>query len=116
VFGSDTDNIVIFKGNTPVGMIDLGDKLPTLTTPSTAGTFNLPSALLFGPGGLLYVNIVQFNSQTPSQNTTGAVFQCSVTTKNCNMNFVPLGSTQQRPTGLTFGSTNPATLVYENND
>jgi hypothetical protein len=102
----DTDNIVIFNGQKPVGTIDLGD------TPGKL--FNLPGALLFGPGGLLYVDIVHF---TGVQQDTGAVFQCSVTTKNCsNMNFVPLGSTQQRPTGLTFGRTNPATLAYENND
>jgi hypothetical protein len=115
------DNIVIFDGTKPVVVppsppaptIDLGDA----TLSDGTGVFNLPSALLFGPGGLLYVNIVQYIFQNPPKNTTGAVFRCSVTTKNCNMKFVPLNSTlQQRPTGLTFGSTNPATLVYENND
>jgi hypothetical protein len=106
------DNIVILNGtkpNTKVGTIDLGD---------SPGVFNLPSALLFGPGGLLYVNIVQSicnNCGFKPQQTTGAVRHCNVTTKNC-ADIVPLNTTLQRPTGLTFRSTNPTTLVYENDD
>jgi hypothetical protein len=57
------------------------------------------------------VNIVQ-------NGTTGAVFKCNVTasTPTCLDNFVLPNTTLQRPTGLTLGATNPATLVYENND
>jgi hypothetical protein len=103
----DTNNIVIFNGTTVVDTIQL----------DVPGVRNQPSALLFGPptqqapGGLLYVNIVQ-------NGTTGAVFRCNVTTtsKKCADIIVPPNTTLQRPTELTFGSTNPATLVYENND
>jgi hypothetical protein len=101
---SDPDNIVIFNGTNKVGTIELNEG---------QGVFNLPAALRFGPGGSLYVDIVR--EDNTGTNTTGAVFQCSVTTKKCK-EFVPLNTTLVRPDGLTFGSTNPTTLVYENND
>jgi hypothetical protein len=104
LYGTEKDNIVIFNGQTPTGKIDLGDILPTSTVP---GMFNLPAALLFGPKDLLYVDIVHF---TGVQQDTGAVRKCNVTTNNC-LEIVPLNTTLQRPDGLTFGSTNPTTLV-----
>ena len=110
----NTDNIVIFKGTQKVGTIGLGDG---------GNVFNQPSALLFGPGGLLSVNIVQFicnNCGFNPQQTTGGVRRCSVTSKQCKdivpLNTDPAKGGLQSPTGLSFRSTNPATLVYENDD
>jgi hypothetical protein len=113
LFPPDTDNIVIFSGANKVDTIELDgpkvDNMPPVR--------NQPPSLRFGPGGLLYVEIVQniIGSDGKYFQNTGAVRRCSVTTKQC-VDIVRPNTTLQRPDGLTFGRTNPTTLVYENND
>jgi hypothetical protein len=103
----DNDKILIFNPDGSfVDQIDL-DK------PSDALRNSAP-ALRFGPGRLLYVTIVQLNL-SDQQTGVGSVRQYNVRTKQYK-DIVPPNTTQKAPTGLTFGSTNPATLVYENDD
>jgi hypothetical protein len=109
---SDTDKILIFAG-------------PASTSP-TPGTFlakidldqvgpqrAYAQALLFGPGGRLFVPIT-----TPMGRYSGQVRRYDVSNlDNISFDiFVPSSSMENSPLGsgwyLTFGSTNPATLNY----
>lgn len=98
---SDTDKVLIFDGTGAcVDQIDL------YQVPLQPRAF--AQALLFGPGGDLFVPI---SGGGPD---TGAVRRYNVTTKTFS-NFVPPAA-QGGPLGagwyLTFGFTNPATLAY----
>lgn len=63
-------------------------------------------ALLFGPGGKLFVPITGGNVAT-----AGQVRRYDVTTKLYNL-LVPAGASLVQPFYLTFGKTNPGTLLY----
>lgn len=97
---SDTDKILIFAGpgstnpspGSFIGQIDL--ELPGYTVRAFA------QALLFGPGGFLYVPIT----------STGEVRRYDVATKAFTV-FVSKGFMVE-PWYLTFGNTDPATLAY----
>jgi len=102
---TDTDKILEFKGNTGayLGKIDLD---------SVGGDRAFAQALLFGPGGCLFVPI------TGSGADTGEVRQYNVATKTFNV-FVPpnaLGGSLGSPWYLTFAETDPATLSYSEDD
>jgi streptogramin lyase len=98
---ADTDKILIFNGQSGqrVGHIDL----------DTAGTAlnkrAFAQAVLFGPGGDLFVPI------TGNGPDTGAVRRYDVTTKTFT-NFVAPGGPLGSGWYLTVGKTNPATLAY----
>jgi sugar lactone lactonase YvrE len=93
---TDTDKIVIFNaGGTEVDKIDLD-------VGGQARSFG--QALLFGPGGSLYMPI------TGNGPETGAVRSYNVATKTFT-DIVAPGSMGQ-PFYLTFGNTDPATLAY----
>jgi hypothetical protein len=99
----DTDSIRIYSkdGNKGkfVGKIDLYD-----ITKNQARAF--AQALLFGPGGKLFVPI----SGSDDPNLAGQVRRYDVRTKSFDV-FVPAG-TLGVPFYLTFGRTNSATLEY----
>jgi len=60
-------------------------------------------ALLFGPGGKLFVPIAE----------TGEVRRYDVSTNQYTYtSFVPAGGPLVNPWYLTFGTTDPATLAY----
>ncbi len=90
---TDTDKILVYNARgKPVDHIDLD-------TASQPRTF--AQALLFGPGGKLFVPI----------NNTGEVRRYDVKTKTFN-SFVPAGTALTVPWYLTFDETDPATLAY----
>jgi DNA-binding beta-propeller fold protein YncE len=96
----DTDKILIFDGETGecLDQIDLYDV-------KHGDPRAFAQALLFGPGGLLFVPI----------NNTGEVRRYDVTTKDFDV-FVHSGGQNpplQQPWYLTFGETDPRTLEYE---
>ena len=100
----DTDKILIFNGTTGmfVDRIDLDGAGATVRSAAPG--------LLFGPNGLLYVTIAQLDA---SGNATGvgSIRKYDVAKKQFQVIVQP-NTTLKLPTLLTFGSTNPATLVY----
>ena len=102
----DTDKIFIYSGpsaSTPgadVGAIDLD---------AVNGPRAFAQALLFGPGGYLFVSI------SGTGVDTGAVRRYDINNLPAFDNFVPpntLGGVLGSPWYLTFGMTDPATLNY----
>jgi hypothetical protein len=101
----DTDKILIFNGTTGVFV----DKID-LDSPDTMMLRSAAPGLLFGPAGLLYLTIAQLHSDG-SPTGIGSVRRYNVSTKQFQVIVAPK-TTLQLPTLLTFGSTDPATLVY----
>jgi hypothetical protein len=96
---SDTDKILIFDRTTGacLNQIVLGQIDPDDTLRAFA------QAILFGPGGFLYVPITN----------TGAVRRYDVTKSSFPFtNLVPPGGPLESPWYLTFRNTNPKTLGY----
>ena len=102
---SDNDKIMIFQGpngvvpSAPLGWIDLDQ----VGQPRA-----FAQALLFGPGGFLFVPI---SGNGPD---TGSVRRYDVVSETYDI-FVPAkgnGGPLGAPMYLTFGNTDPATLVY----
>ena len=96
---ADTDSIRIYDGGTGVftGKIDL----------SVAGAPRaFAQALLFGPGGRLFVPIT---GNDPA--TTGQIRRYDVATRQFEV-FVAAGTSLASPYYLTFEKTNPGTLTY----
>lgn len=95
---NDTDKVLIFDGPAScVAQIDLDQ----VGQPRA-----FAQAILFGPGGGLFVPI---SGGGPD---TGAVRRYDVVTETFS-NFVPPGGPLGQGWYLTFGNTNPATLAYE---
>jgi len=101
----DTDKILIFQGPgglTP-GASDGGIELDAIGQPRA-----FAQALLFGPGGFLFVPI---SGNGPD---TGSVRRYNVVSKAFSV-FIPAsasGGALGEPWYLTFGKTNPTTLAY----
>jgi hypothetical protein len=96
---TDTGKILIFHGATGrcMDQIDLYQVPPPPASPPRA----FAQALLFGPGGFLFVPITN----------TGAVRRYDVTKSSFPFtNFVPSGGPLGQPWYLTFGETDPGTL------
>lgn len=119
----DVDRILIFAGPTSrharpgtcLGSIEL-DKFPTQAVPNPPRSF--AQALLFGPGGVLFVPIANLTLD-PNVVDSGAIrrYQVVGTTSPMRLpdfvpphdaNFLPL----RAPIYLTFGKTDPGTLAY----
>ncbi|MFN0129068.1 MAG: hypothetical protein ACKV19_20545 [Verrucomicrobiales bacterium] len=96
---SDTDSIRIYDGGTGVltGTIDLY---------AASGPRAFAQALLFGPGGKLFVPI---SGGDPT--TTGQVRRYDTATGQFDV-FIAAGTSLASPWYLTFGKTNPGTLAY----
>ncbi|MFO1037247.1 MAG: hypothetical protein U1E45_10410 [Geminicoccaceae bacterium] len=114
---SDTDKILVYQGpsgakpGTRVGKIDLDKAGGPNPKRSTA------QALLFGPGGDLFVPITNAFTDGSTPGDTGAVRRykvaCRQTATNpCFSNFVRPGGQLGQGWYLTFGKTNPGTLAY----
>jgi DNA-binding beta-propeller fold protein YncE len=112
---NDTDKILIFAGpdsTTPgafLGEIDLDQ------VSSNPQDRAFAQALLFGPGGLLYVPITGPSLNVggpPIGSSTGEVRRYNVASKERKPDFVPPGAPLGEPWYLTFGKTDPATLAY----
>jgi DNA-binding beta-propeller fold protein YncE len=106
---SDTDKILIFAG--PLNATATpGTLLAKIDLDQIGQQRAYAQALLFGPGGLLFVPI-----STPKVPDAGQVRRYNVTNNSFDI-FVPSSSQQNSPLGssqyLTFGKTNPATLAY----
>ena len=96
---SDTDSIRIYDGNTGA----FKSKIDLYTPPQQPRAF--AQALLFGPGGSLFVPI---SGGGPD---TGAVRRYNVSNKTFD-NFVKPGGPLGAGWYLTFGQTDPSTLAY----
>jgi glucose/arabinose dehydrogenase len=69
-----------------------------------------PRALLFGPGGKLFVSVNEPDNPDPFTNTRGYLRSYNVATKE----FSVAASATAGPIGyFTFGNTNPKTLAFE---
>ena len=103
---NDTDSIRIYDGHTGVfkSKIDLY---------ATGEPRAVAQALLFGPGGKLFVPI-SGPKPIPVNGTTGQVRRYDVNSPQTYEVFVvaPVGTTSEL-WYLTFGKTNPGTLAYE---
>lgn len=95
----DVDSIRVYDGIT-------GDFLDEIELNALGQPRAFAQALLFGPGGDLFVPI------SGGGPTTGSVRRYDVVTKSFT-NFVLPGGVLGEPWYLTFGKTNPATLAYE---
>jgi hypothetical protein len=98
---SDTDKILEFSGTT-------GAYLGKIDTDQVGQPRAFAQALLFGPGGKLFVPI------TANGPDSGEVRRYDVSTGTFDV-FVPpqaLGGPMGQPWYLTFGHTDPATLAY----
>lgn len=100
---SDTDKILRFNGAAGTYL----DKIDLAPPEALGGHRSYAQALLFGPGGLLYVPITGDDPQT-----TGTVRRYDVTKGQFDI-FVPSAHLGQ-PWYLIFGKTNSATLAYPN--
>jgi DNA-binding beta-propeller fold protein YncE len=98
---TDTDKVMIYNGaNSFAGVIALD---------TVGGERAFGQALLFGPGGYLFVPI------SGSGTDTGAVRRYDINNLPSFDNFVPpiaQGGSLGSPWYLTFGATDPATLDY----
>jgi hypothetical protein len=93
---TDTDKIVILNA--------AGTEVDHIALDAVGQARSFGQAILFGPGGRLYVPITGFSADT------GAVRSYDVVAKTFT-NFVAPG-TMGQPWYLTFGSTDAATLAY----
>jgi sugar lactone lactonase YvrE len=96
---NDTDKILKLDGKTG----RLLDTLPLWTSGSSRA---FAQAILFGPGGKLFVPIT---GNAPD--TAGQVRRCDIATKQCDV-IVQAGGVLQSPWFLIFRSTDPSTLNY----
>ncbi|MBN3786744.1 hypothetical protein G3N94_07525 [Burkholderia sp. Ac-20353] len=99
----DTDKILKLDGKTGALLDEL-----VLSKPHTNRAY--AQAIIFGPGGYLYIPINGNERQT-----TGELRRCNPTTKACDV-IVPAnasGGTLQQPWYPIFRRSNPATLNYE---
>jgi DNA-binding beta-propeller fold protein YncE len=103
---TDNDTIRVYQGP---GGLSPGAFIGDIDLDVAGQPRAFAQALLFGPGGFLFVPI------TGNGPDSGSVRRYDVTTKTFDV-FVPpgaLGGPLEEPWYLTFGSTNPATLAYE---
>lgn len=92
---SDTDKILHFDGQT-------GALVDSIDLYAVGEPREIPSqALLFGPGGRLFVPI-QSSGEVRSYDVQTGAYEV----------FIPAGGALDTPLYLTFGNTNPATLSY----
>lgn len=96
---NDTDKILKLDGQTG----QLLDTLPLWTSGSSRA---FAQAILFGPGGKLFVPVTG-----GAPDTAGQVRRCDIATKLCDV-IVQAGSVLQSPWFLIFRSTDAATLNY----
>jgi len=82
--------------------------LGVLSAPTTARAY--AQAILFGPGGKLYIPISGSDSST-----AGQLRRCNVNTKVCDV-VAPAGNPLQAPFYLIFKNSDPATLGYGGNE
>jgi hypothetical protein len=101
----DNDKVLIFAGPNSATP---GAYLGNIALDTVGGDRNFAEALLFGPGGKLFVPITGFGADT------GEVRSYDVTTKAFTAFVAPnaLGGPLGQPWYLTFGQTDPATLAY----
>ena len=105
---SDNDKILIFQGP---GGVNPGTLVDQIDLDQVGQPRAFAQALLFGPGGFLFVPI------TGNGPDTGSVRRYNVVTKEYTV-FVPAsanGGSLGTPEYLTFGNTDPATLAYSGN-
>ena len=96
---TDTDKILVLNGTT-------GQLQNEINLDSTGGDRAFAEAIVFGPGGDLFVPIAGNGPDT------GAVRRYDVTTDTYT-NFVAPGGPLGSPWYLTFGQTDTATLAYQ---
>ncbi|WP_341317629.1 hypothetical protein WN982_40930 [Paraburkholderia sp. IMGN_8] len=102
----DSDKILKLNGHTGA----LLGKLVLAPPVASGGKRAYAQAIIFGPGGNLFIPITGGDVTT-----AGQVRRCSPTTKLCDV-IVPAnssGGALQQPFYLIFRNTNPATLNYE---
>ncbi len=101
---TDTDKILKLDGKT-------GKLLDKLELDVAGSPRSFAEAIMFGPGGYLYIPIT---GSDPT--TTGEVRRCNLITKVCDV-IVPAnanGGPLQSPWYLIFKGSDPATLNYQN--
>lgn len=107
---SDTDKILIFRGPNATSP---GAMAGQIELDAVGGPRAFAQALLFGPGGFLFVPL----TNTPPFDTApdaGAVRRYDVATKQFDVLVPPTaqGGALGQPFYLSFGNTDPGTLAY----
>ncbi|WP_394138818.1 NHL repeat-containing protein [Cytobacillus oceanisediminis] len=103
----DTDKILIFDGGT-------GEYIDKIDLYASGNPRAFAQAILFGPGGDLFVPITGGD-----ESNTGSVRIYDVESKMLKAVLVPPASADGplgEPWYLTFGNTNPATLAYQSDE